>query len=56
MTVRETINELVEKFDQVRIGRPGFSLLAQDPTLSGWDMLRVRSALGLRNPINLRLA
>lgn len=56
MTVRETINELVEKFDLVRIDRPGFSLLAQDPTLSGGDMLRARSALGLRNPINRRLA
>jgi cytoskeleton-binding toxin CbtA-like protein len=56
MTVRETINELVEKFDLVRIDRPGFSLLAQNPTLSGGDMLRARSALGLRNPINQRLA
>lgn len=56
MTVRETINELVEKFDLVRIDRPGFSLLAQDPTVSGGDMLRARSALGLRNPINRRLA
>lgn len=56
MTVRETINELVEKFDLVRIDRPGFSLLAQDPTLSGGDMLRARSALGLRNPVNRRLA
>lgn len=55
ITVRETVNELVEKFDLVRVDRPGFSLLAQDPTLNGGDMLRARSALGLRNPVNRRL-
>ncbi|MFV8871267.1 TA system toxin CbtA family protein [Serratia fonticola] len=55
MTVRETVNELVQKFDLVRVDRPGFSMLAQDPTLSGSDMLRARSALGLRTPINSRL-
>jgi cytoskeleton-binding toxin CbtA-like protein len=55
ITVRETINELVEKFDLVRIDRPGFSMMAQDSTLSGSDMLRARSALGLRSPINRRL-
>ncbi|CAI2041359.1 Toxin YeeV [Serratia fonticola] len=32
VTVRETVNELVQKFDLVRVDRPGFSLLAQsDP-------------------------
>ncbi|WP_447887404.1 TA system toxin CbtA family protein, partial [Serratia fonticola] len=31
IAVRETVNELVEKFDLVRIDRPGFSLMAQDP-------------------------
>ena len=56
VTVRETINELVEKFDLVRIDRPGFSLMAQDPTLSGGDMLRARSALGLRSTVIRRLA
>ncbi|VXC71522.1 toxin of the YkfI-YafW toxin-antitoxin system; CP4-6 prophage [Enterobacterales bacterium 8AC] len=56
ITVRETVNELVEKFDLVRIDRPGFSLMAQDPTLSGGDMLRARSALGLRSPVIRRLA
>ncbi|WP_025122839.1 MULTISPECIES: TA system toxin CbtA family protein [unclassified Serratia (in: enterobacteria)] len=56
ITVRETVNELVEKFDLVRIDRPGFSLMAQDPTLSGGDMLRARSALGLRSPAIRRLA
>jgi cytoskeleton-binding toxin CbtA-like protein len=56
ITVRETINELVEKFDLVRVDRSGFSLLAQDPTLSGGDLLRARSALGLRSPVNRRLA
>ena len=56
ITVRETVNELVEKFDLVRIDRSGFSMMAQDPTLSGGDMLRARSALGLRNPIIRRLA
>ncbi|WP_145598721.1 TA system toxin CbtA family protein [Yersinia alsatica] len=56
VTVRETVNELVEKFGLVRIDRPSFSLLAQDPTLSGGDMLRARSALGLRSPIIDRLA
>lgn len=56
ITVRETVNELVEKFDLVRIDRPCFSLLAQDPTLSGGDMLRARSALGLRSPVIRRLA
>ncbi|WP_447870376.1 TA system toxin CbtA family protein [Serratia fonticola] len=55
ITVRETVNELVEKFDLVRIDRPGFSLMAQDPTLSAGDMLRARSALGLRSPVNRRL-
>ncbi|MFN3067798.1 TA system toxin CbtA family protein [Serratia sp. J2] len=54
ITVRETVNELVEKFDLIRIDRPGFSLMAQDPTLSGGDMLRARSALGLRSPVNRR--
>ncbi|MGQ6547544.1 toxin [Serratia sp. JSRIV001] len=56
ITVRETVNELVEKFDLVRIDRPGFSLMAQDPTLSGGDLLRARSALGLRSPAIRRLA
>ncbi|WON77414.1 TA system toxin CbtA family protein [Serratia sp. UGAL515B_01] len=56
ITVRETVNELVEKFDLVRIDRPGFSLMAQDPTLSSGDMLRARSALGLRSPVIRRLA
>ncbi|WP_447874016.1 TA system toxin CbtA family protein [Serratia fonticola] len=55
VTVRETVNELVEKFDLVRIDRPGFSLMAQDPTLNGGDMLRARSALGLRSPVIRRL-
>lgn len=55
ITVRETVNELVEKCDLVRIDRPGFSLMAQDPTLNGGDMLRARSALGLRSPIIRRL-
>jgi len=56
VTVRETVNELVEKFDLVRVDRPGFSLMTQDPTLSGGDMLRASSALGLRSPAVLRLA
>ncbi|MFZ1872796.1 MAG: TA system toxin CbtA family protein [Chania sp.] len=55
VTVRKTVNELVEKFDLVRIDRPGFSMMAQDPTLNGTDLLRARSALGLRSPINHRL-
>ncbi|CAI0942260.1 toxin [Serratia fonticola] len=55
VTVRETINELVDKFGLVRVDRPGFSLLAQDPMLNGVDLLRARSALGLRNPVNRRL-
>lgn len=56
VTVRQAVNELVEKFDLVRIVRPGFSMVAQDPTLSCGDMLRARSALGLRNPVIRRLA
>ncbi|MHA7844753.1 TA system toxin CbtA family protein [Serratia sp. D1N4] len=55
VTVRETVNELVEKFDLVRVDRPGFSLMAQDPLLNGADLLRARSALGLRSPVNKRL-
>lgn len=55
VTVRETINELVEKFDLVRVDRPGFSLMTQDPLLNGADLLRARSALGLRSPVNKRL-
>lgn len=31
ITVRETVNELVDKFDLIRIDRPSFSLVAQDP-------------------------
>ncbi|HHQ6539177.1 TPA: TA system toxin CbtA family protein [Serratia fonticola] len=56
ITVRETVNERVEKFDLIRIDRPGFSLMAQDSTLSGGDMLRARSALGLRSPPHRRIA
>ncbi|MDQ9125355.1 TA system toxin CbtA family protein [Serratia fonticola] len=56
VTVRETVNELVEKFDLVRVDRPGFSLMAQDPTLNGGDMLRARSSLGLRSPVIRHLA
>ncbi|WP_199063761.1 TA system toxin CbtA family protein [Serratia sp. ASV30] len=55
ITVRETVNELVEKFDLARVDRPGFSLLAQDPMLNGADLLRARSALGLRNPVSRHL-
>lgn len=55
ITIRETVNELVEKFGLVRVDRPGFSLLAQDPMLNGADLLRARSALGLRSPVNRRL-
>ncbi|HAT7578917.1 TA system toxin CbtA family protein [Enterobacter hormaechei] len=55
ITVRETVNELVEKFDLVRVDRPGFNLMAQDPLLNGADLLRARSALGLRSPVNRRL-
>lgn len=55
VTVRETVNELVDKFDLVRVDRPGFSLLAQDPMLNDADLLRARSALGLRSPVNRRL-
>ncbi|HDL6692079.1 TA system toxin CbtA family protein [Yersinia kristensenii] len=47
ISVGDTINALVEKYALVRIGRNGFSALAQDPTLSKGDIARARQAAGL---------
>ncbi|CNL16141.1 ypjf toxin protein [Yersinia aldovae] len=42
ISVGDTINTLVDKYALVRIGRTGFSALAQDPTLSKGDIARAR--------------
>ncbi|CRF05785.1 TPA: TA system toxin CbtA family protein [Yersinia enterocolitica] len=47
ISVGDTINALVDKYVLVRIGRNGFSALAQDPTLSKGDIVRARQAAGL---------
>ncbi|MGM7761127.1 TA system toxin CbtA family protein [Yersinia enterocolitica] len=47
ISVGDTINTLVEKYALVRIGRNGFSALAQDPMLSKDDIARARQAAGL---------
>ncbi|CNC91415.1 hypothetical protein B7R74_15840 [Yersinia pseudotuberculosis] len=47
ISVGDTINTLVEKYALVRIGRTGFSALAQDPMLSKGDIVRARQAAGL---------
>ncbi|MGE4969233.1 TA system toxin CbtA family protein [Yersinia enterocolitica] len=47
ISVGDTINALVEKYALVRIGRNGFSALAQDPMLSKGDIARARQAAGL---------
>ncbi|EKN4770881.1 hypothetical protein AB1E84_002225 [Yersinia enterocolitica] len=47
ISVGDTINTLVEKYALVRIGRNGFSALAQDPMLSKGDIVRARQAAGL---------
>ncbi|BFI55484.1 TA system toxin CbtA family protein [Yersinia pseudotuberculosis] len=47
ISVGDTINTLVEKYVLVRIGRAGFSALAQDPMLSKGDIVRARQAAGL---------
>ncbi|WP_145603254.1 TA system toxin CbtA family protein [Yersinia intermedia] len=47
ISVGDTVNTWVEKYALVRIGRTGFSALAQDPTLSKGDIARARQAAGL---------
>ena len=47
ISVGDTINTLVERYALVRIGRNGFSALAQDPMLSKGDIARARQAAGL---------
>ncbi|HDQ4039454.1 TPA: TA system toxin CbtA family protein [Yersinia enterocolitica] len=47
ISVGDTINTLVEKYELVRIGRTGFSALVQDPMLSKGDIVRARQAAGL---------
>ncbi|CFB70913.1 TPA: hypothetical protein PXJ53_000015 [Yersinia enterocolitica] len=47
ISVGDTINALVDKYVLVRIGRNGFSALAQDPMLSKGDIVRARQASGL---------
>ncbi|EOZ1719180.1 TA system toxin CbtA family protein [Yersinia enterocolitica] len=47
ISVGDTINTLVEKYALVRIGRNGFSVLAQDPMLSKGDIARARQVVGL---------
>ncbi|HDL7405570.1 TPA: hypothetical protein PXN37_001531 [Yersinia enterocolitica] len=47
ISVGDTINALVDKYVLVRIGRNGFSSLAQDPMLSKGDIVRARQASGL---------
>lgn len=47
ISVGDTVNALVQKYELVRIGRAGFSARAQDPTLSKGDIARARQAAGL---------
>lgn len=47
ISVGDTVNALVEQYALVRIGRAGFSALAQDHTLSKGDIARARQATGL---------
>lgn len=47
ISVGDTVNALVEQYALVRIGRAGFSALAQDTTLSKGDIARARQAAGL---------
>lgn len=47
ISVGDTINALVEKYALVRMGRNGFSALAQDPMLSKGGIARARQAAGL---------
>ncbi|EKN3569224.1 TPA: TA system toxin CbtA family protein [Yersinia enterocolitica] len=47
ISVGDTVNALVEQYALVRIGRAGFSALAQDPTLSKGDIARARQGAGL---------
>ena len=43
----DAVNFIVEKYDLVRIDRPGFSTEAQSPLISRIDILRARKTCGL---------
>lgn len=43
----DAVNVIVEKYDLVRIDRPGFSIQHQSPFISAIDILRARKATGL---------
>ncbi|EAS5349599.1 toxin CbtA [Salmonella enterica] len=43
----DTLNFIVEKYDLVRTDRPGFSITEQSPLITRSDILRVRKACGL---------
>ncbi|TBL90797.1 toxin [Hafnia alvei] len=49
ITLADTVNFLVERYELVRIDRKGFSWQEQTPFLTATDILRARRATGLIN-------
>ncbi|HEJ7645942.1 TA system toxin CbtA family protein [Klebsiella oxytoca] len=45
----DALNFIVEKYELVRIDRPGFSIMEQSPFITPIDILRARKATGLMN-------
>lgn len=43
----DALNFIVEKYELVRIDRPGFSTVEQSPFVTSIDILRARKAVGL---------
>ncbi|WP_404273755.1 TA system toxin CbtA family protein [Yersinia intermedia] len=49
ITLADTVNFLVERYELVRIDRKGFTWQVQAPFLTATDILRARRATGLIN-------
>lgn len=49
ITLADTVNFLVERYELVRIDRKGFTWQEQSPFLTATDILRARRAAGLIN-------
>ena len=47
ISLADALNFIVEKYELVRIDRPGFSIQHQSPFISAIDILRSRKATGL---------
>ncbi|MBL5838374.1 TA system toxin CbtA family protein [Enterobacter asburiae] len=47
ISLADTLNFIVEKYDLVRTDRPGFSISHQSPYIGCIDILRARRAIGL---------